>query len=145
MTWEQFDGEWINVVVQQKTREMLTIPCHPVLREALEAARKPSGPIVTTRYGYKLTAAGLGDAFRERLKKLGITGYSLHGLRKNAVAALAEAGCEPHEIMAITGHRTLAMVQHYSKGASQKRRARRAIDKWVDADVADRVSKRHRR
>jgi integrase len=107
--------------------------------------RKPTGPIIVNQYGNMYSAHGLGHAFRERLKKLGVSGFTIHGLRKNATAALAEAGCEPHEIMSITGHRTLAMVQHYAKGANQKRRARRAIDKWVAADAAENVSNRGRK
>jgi integrase len=57
----------------------------------------------------------------------------VHGLRKNAAVALAEVGCEPHEIMAITGHKTLAMVTHYTKRANQKRLADRAMEKWKTA------------
>ena len=47
-----------------------------------------------------------------------------HGLRKAAARRLAEAGCSVHEIMAITGHRTLAEVERYTKAAEQKRLAR---------------------
>jgi integrase len=43
--------------------------------------------------------------------------------------ALAEAGCSTHEIAAITGHETLAMVELYTRGADQKRRAAAAIQK----------------
>jgi hypothetical protein len=36
---------------------------------------------------------------------------------------LANEGSSAHEIAAITGHRTLAMVQHYTKGVNQRRLA----------------------
>jgi integrase len=62
--------------------------------------------------------------------QIGMDGYSVHGLRKNAAVTLAEVGCEPHEIMAITGHKTLAMITHYTKRANQKRLADRAMEKW---------------
>jgi integrase len=129
MDWRQFHDGWLNVVVQQKTKEMLSIPCHPILREALDAVRKSSGPIITNRFDRAYsTGDGLSDAFRERLRSLDIHDYSVHGLRKNAGGAVAEAGCSPHEIAAILGHRTLSMVQKYSKSADQKRRAKSAID-----------------
>jgi integrase len=67
---------------------------------------------------------------RRTLREMGVTGYSIHGLRKNAAIALAEAGCSPHEIMAITGHRTLEMVTHYAKRVSQRTLARSAMEKW---------------
>jgi integrase len=44
-----------------------------------------------------------------------------------AADRLAEAGRSAHEIMAITGHATLAMVEGYTRGANQKRLAKAAI------------------
>lgn len=46
-----------------------------------------------------------------------------------AARSLAEAGCSAHEIMSITGHKSLAEVQRYCDKASQKRRATAAITK----------------
>jgi hypothetical protein len=46
------------------------------------------------------------------LRQMGITGHSIHGLRKNAGKALAEAGCGEREIMAILGHKTFQMAAH---------------------------------
>ena len=53
-------------------------------------------------------------------------------LRKSAAKTLAEAGCSAHEIQAITGHRSLAQLQHYTKGADQKVRSMAAIKKLSD-------------
>jgi hypothetical protein len=50
-----------------------------------------------------------------------------HGLRKAAARRLAEAGCSASEIMAITGHKTLAEVERYTRAAEQERLARQAI------------------
>ena len=52
-----------------------------------------------------------------------------HGLRKNAVIALLEAGCSVAEVSAITGQ-TLQIVEHYAKARSQRRLSRSAIEKW---------------
>lgn len=43
-----------------------------------------------------------------------------HGLRKAAARRLAEAGCTPSEIQAITGHNTLSEVERYTREANQK-------------------------
>jgi integrase len=51
----------------------------------------------------------------------------MHGLRKTAAKTLAEVGCTAHEIMAVTGHRSLKEVQRYTKAADQKRMATAAI------------------
>jgi integrase len=50
-----------------------------------------------------------------------------HGLRKVAARRLAEPGCSASEIMAITGHKTLAEVERYTRAAEQERLARQAI------------------
>ena len=52
-----------------------------------------------------------------------------HGLRKAAARRLAEAGCSASEIMAITGHKTLAEVERYTRAAEQERLARQAIQR----------------
>jgi len=57
---------------------------------------------------------------------MGVDGYAIRGLRKNAAAALADVACTPHEIAAITGHRTLG------DGA-----ARSAKDKLERAQIAN--------
>lgn len=54
-------------------------------------------------------------------------GLNLHGLRKLRAASLAEAGATAKEIAAVTGHRTLSMVAHYTDSADQERLATAAI------------------
>jgi integrase len=51
-----------------------------------------------------------------------------HGLRKAISRRLAEAGKSPHEIMSVTGHSTLKEVERYTRAASQKLLARRALE-----------------
>ena len=58
---------------------------------------------------------------------------SPHGLRKAACRRLAEAGCTPHEIMAITGHKALSEVETYTRDVRQMFLAQRAMDQVVTA------------
>jgi len=53
---------------------------------------------------------------------------SPHGLRKAACRRLAEAGCSAHEIMAISGHLTLAEVTRYTVAANRVHLAKRAFE-----------------
>ena len=53
-------------------------------------------------------------------------------MRKAAARRLAEAGCSASEIAAITGHKTLAEVERYTRAADQERLARQAIRKQVE-------------
>jgi integrase len=58
------------------------------------------------------------------------SGYSPHGLRHLAGAALAEAGATMDEIMAILGHLTEDEAHGYVQNARRKVMARSAMDKW---------------
>ena len=68
-----------------------------------------------------------------------IRSYRAHGLRKAACTQLADAGCTGPEIMAVSGHATLAQVQIYIDAAEQKRMAESAMVKLAAG------SKRNRR
>ncbi len=54
---------------------------------------------------------------------------SSHGLRKAASVRLAEAGCTPHEIVAISGHASLKEIVRYTATADRKQLATAAIEK----------------
>ncbi|WP_172330965.1 tyrosine-type recombinase/integrase [Mangrovicoccus sp. HB161399] len=49
-----------------------------------------------------------------------------HGWRYTAAQELAEAGCSDSDIQAVTGHRSLEMVQKYRRRAEQKKASKRA-------------------
>lgn len=131
MTWAAFDGETIRVK-QQKTGEELVIPCHPALRAALEQwkASATAVTILTNTLGRPWKPQHLSHELPVGLARLGMPrDLNVHGLRKLAAAELADAGCTTHEIAAVTGHRTLAMVQHYTRTADQRRLAEAAVVK----------------
>ncbi|MCA3247384.1 MAG: tyrosine-type recombinase/integrase [Azospirillum sp.] len=128
MTWTDYDGEGVRVV-QEKTGARLWIPCHSALRAELSAWPREAVTMLTTLDGRPWTsAASFCSSFSLAVRDVpALAGCVYHGLRKTAAARLAEAGCSTHEIMAITGHASIAMVQHYTKSANQKHRARAAI------------------
>jgi integrase len=134
MKWSQFDGEIIEVA-QQKTGEYVAIPCHHRLMSVLSTLPRHSEFILTTERGTPYNAQSFAAAVRRQLHAIGIRGYSVHGLRKNAAKALAEAGCTVPQIMAVLGHRSPAMAMHYSKRAEQRRLAREAINRWEAAEA----------
>lgn len=99
------------------------IPIHADLADAIAAC--PSGHLnfLVTEFGKPFTPAGFGNWFRDRCNEAGLHHCSAHGLRKAAAVRLAEAGASPHEIMAVTGHRTLAEVERYTRSARMARLA----------------------
>lgn len=129
MTWAAFDGERIRVR-QQKTGAELVIPCHPTLRAELARWKddQPAITILTNTLGRPWKPQHLSHEMPVALARLGLPPeLNVHGLRKLAATSLAEAGCTPHEIAAITGHRTLAMVELYTRSVDQERLAGAAI------------------
>jgi hypothetical protein len=63
---------------------------------------------------------------------LALKDFVPHGLRKNAVRALLEAGCTVNEVSSITGQ-TAQMVEHYAREVNQLKLAEEAIRKWEAA------------
>jgi len=92
--------------------------------------------------GTPLHGDSLSVMVRKQLREMGVDGYAIHGLRKNAAVALADAGCDAFEIAAITGHQTTAMVAHYAKRHDQRKRARSAMDKWEQSGKPANVARK---
>lgn len=135
MKWSDYDGAGIQVA-QQKTGVRLWVPCHSALRAALEEWKRDRASlyIVTDSYGQPYKAKAFHSIFsREIRQHPALNGLVFHGLRKTAAAKMAEAGCSPHEIAAITGHKTMQMILHYTSQAEQRSRATAAITKLENA------------
>ncbi len=126
MSWHTYDGDRIHVV-QSKTGTTLSIPVHSVLREALDAQERVSPIILTTETGRPFTGSNFRHHFGKAMKAAGLSGLTFHGLRYTAAAKLAEAGCSLKEIASITGHKSLGMIEKYSRDADQKKLAGAAI------------------
>lgn len=130
MTWGALDGDLITVR-QQKTGERLKIPMHPDLRRMLDEAPRSDTHlfILSNRRGDRLQDGTMLKWCQAFTRERGFSG-TVHGLRKNATNALFEAGCETAQVAAITGHRSLRMLEHYAKGRNQPLLARAAIERW---------------
>ncbi len=97
----------------------IDIPLHPDLVAAIETTRATHLNFLVTAFGKPFTPAGFGNWFRDRCDEAGLSHCSAHGLRKAAAARLAERGATPHEIMAVTGHRSLDEIERYTREAAR--------------------------
>jgi integrase len=121
------------VIKQNKTSAAVEVPIVQELHTALDLCPRDRLTFIAQADGRPLDVESLGGDFRRWLRKAGISDQlSLHGLRKAAARRLAEAGCTPHEIMAITGHKTLSEVERYCRDAEKKRLAESGMGKVVD-------------
>jgi integrase len=120
------DG-WL-IVRQQKTGQRVEIPILPILQEAID--NTPCGDLtfLVTSFGKGFSMAGFGNWFRDRCNEAGLHDRSAHGLRKSALTRLADAGMTTHQIASISGHKSLAEVERYTRAANQKRLAKQAIE-----------------
>ena len=126
LTWRDIVDGRIEVT-QQKTGKSLSIPIHADLAAELERQPKSLGTIL----GLPQTKAGMAKlriALQAFASERGVKVVT-HGLRKNAVNALLEAGCSAAETAAISGQ-SLQMVEHYAKQRSQSKLGQSAILKW---------------
>lgn len=125
--WHDYDGQVIRLI-QEKTTQPLEIPVSAELRAELAIWKTDRHAVTILEHRGKPWKPGyLTQWLPDQLKRIGLPPLGLHGLRRLTAIRLAEAGCTPHEIAAITGHRTLQMVQEYTKGVRQRNLADVAV------------------
>jgi integrase len=134
MRWTDFDNRSGIHVVQEKTGTKLWVPAHIRLRNYLAALPQESEFILTSPKGGAYRKTSVTNIVCEIAAELGFKGYSPHGLRHLAGAALAEAGCTVPQIMAVLGHLTEKQALHYVKQANRIRLGNDAMALWEQAD-----------
>jgi len=119
------------------------IPVTPELQAACDAMPKSHLTYVVNHWGKPRSIEGLGVVFAEWATEAGLPARCrLHGLKKGGMRRLAEAGNTTHELMAISGHRTLSEVQRYTADADRKKladsgMAKRLAGQSENAEVAN--------
>lgn len=133
MSWADIRGDIMRVYVQ-KTNQRMEVAILPELARMLEKTPKLAPTILTNANGRPWTQSGLRQKLQSWAKE---RGHKIvpHGLRKNAVNSLLEAGCTPSEVGGITGH-SIGMVEHYSKRVNRRSLGRAAV---VKLDAARRA------
>jgi len=119
-------------VKQQKTGTSLRVPLHPELRAIIDATHSGQLTFLISEKGKPFASANsFGQIMKGWAREAGLVAVPLHGLRKACCRRLAEAGCTAPEIMAISGHKSLAECERYVRDAEQKRMAERAMAKVI--------------
>ena len=137
MRWSDYRNGMIHVTQQKgrlgKDPIKLVIPVHSTLLHELDMWKADAAAVTIL---VSDTKRPWGPDNLSRAMKIAVTdahlppGLNMHGFRKLAATTLAELGCSPHQIAAITGHTSLAMVEHYTRSVSQEKLAKEAIDRW---------------
>lgn len=125
MEWYHFDGKFMSVV-QEKTGARLWIACPPKLLAYLDSLPKSGRFILAKNLARPIGKRQVQEAVMRVRREIGATAFVIHGWRYTAAVELAELGCSDSEIAAVTGHKTLGMVQKYRAQANQKRLSKKA-------------------
>jgi integrase len=114
---------WIRIERTHGSKDV-HIPMSPELQAACDAMPKAHLTYIVSAYGKPRSKYGLGNDFAKWATEAGLPAHCrLHGLKKGGMRRLAEAGNTTHELMAISGHKTLSEVQRYTEDADRKRLA----------------------
>jgi Phage integrase family len=95
------------------------------------SVQKNGSDTILKRAIVPFTASGFGNWFRDMYNEVGLQHSSALRQRKACAKRLANAGCTPEQIIAITGHKTLSEVAYYTRDADQERNARPALAKLL--------------
>lgn len=111
-----------------RLRKTLYITVHSELQAELDRAPRKGITILTDADGRPERQARLRKDLQAFTRALGVETVP-HGLRKNAVNALLEAGCTVAEVMSITGQ-TMQVVEHYAAKVNMKHLGQAAMLKF---------------
>lgn len=132
--WGNVNGQRISYR-RKKTEDdggiLISIPIHPELRAVLNFLPKDALTFLETKEGKSRSPKAIGKPIRKWCNQAGLPNCTAHGLRKAIARRLAEAGASPHEIMAVTGHMTLAEVTRYTQDANRTKLADEAITRLM--------------
>jgi integrase len=127
MKWSDIVDGVVHIPPHKKQGD-LYIPIHHRLAEILATVPKSLTTIICNTDGTPLTTAALRPRLQKWAKGQGLK-VNPHGLRKNAVDALLEAGCSAAMVSSITGQ-SLQMVEHYARGRDNRVLGKKAISLW---------------
>jgi integrase len=100
---------------QEKTGKPVAIPMHPIWRAELAKHPRKAVTLLYDRSGRPFQSdATLRERLVDLFASIEVTGYTFHGLRKNAACYLSETGLTDEQIGALTGM-SPDMVRHYTR------------------------------
>lgn len=130
-TYTGSEGERRIRIERLKGSDAVDIPISDALAAAIDAMPRPS-PVngiipmtyLATERGKMRSKKSLGNDFASWVKAAGLPDQCrMHGLKKGGMRRGAEALLTTHELMGLSGHKTLAEVEVYTRAANKKKLA----------------------
>jgi integrase len=126
MSWGDIKGDHMLVHVKKKDKQ-IRVAILPELASRLSAQSKDAVTILTNSNGNPWAKGGLRVKLQTWAKERGHKVVP-HGLRKNAVNSLLEAGCTMAEVSGITDQ-SMVIIEHYARDRNALALGRAAIIK----------------
>jgi integrase len=117
--YDQIDFETLRIYIPEAKAGSRSQPISPNVQNALKQAREEA----TDKVGWVFNGLGktgrrdsMKSQFRRVVAQIGLPTdkYTPHVMRHTAITRLAELGTSAEKIRAISGHKSLAMVQRYT-------------------------------
>jgi integrase len=125
-------------VKQEKTGAVLSLPVHPNLLRSLNACPTDGQAALNGADGQSMPKRSISALVTRAARAAGLPrDCKPHGLRKAAMTRLADLGSSTHEIAAVSGHKSLREVEHYTATANQLRLARTAMARVPSEQTED--------
>jgi integrase len=126
---------WIRIARTHRSKDV-NIPISPELMAAIDAMPKRHMTFLVNAYGKPRSNLGLAHHFAKWARAAGLPDHCRpHGLKKAGMSRDASDGFTTHELRAKSGHRTLAMVELYTKDADDKKLAASGMAKRTKRDA----------
>jgi enterobacteria phage integrase len=117
-------------VVQEKTGAELTIPLHPELLTAMREYPVKGIFLIGDKNGRPIGSRALAHLMKRAARAAGLPDRCVpHGLRRALMRRLAESEATSKEIASVSGHKTLAQIENYTRAADQRKLSAAAIAK----------------
>jgi integrase len=115
------NGEWRIKIARIKGSRDVDIPMTPELLAACQAMPKAHLTYITSESGKPLSKITLGHRFAKWATEAGLPKHCrLHGLKKSGMVDIVLAGGTAPELMAWSGHKDMAVAQHYIEEAFER-------------------------
>jgi integrase len=115
-------------LTQEKTGTALAIPIHPALDRAMHAGPAKGIHLIGDKNGRPIAGVSLSRLVKRAAAMAGLPDRCKpHGLRKAILRRLAEHGATAKQIAAVSGHKSLAEVERYTREADQATLSKAAV------------------
>ena len=141
LRWSQIDLKAHVVTLalsDTKTDEQRLVPLTGRLTQLLSATpRHVSGYVFVTRNGRPYDPSKISAAFQKACDKAGLKDVVFHDSRHSFCTNMRRAGVDTLTIMAISGHKSIAVFKRYNTIAPQDlQKAIRQLGTYMDTDTA---------